>query len=118
MVLRGAKDQYYKKYNLSYGQLTLSDAGSPFIARVRELHQTMSKRVEGIRTDKVVDTLIFDHLVEDLQTGLKMLCQVGPEELMTKGDNATNRRTFDDLRRMCNIPTTRPAAGRAEVHFR
>jgi len=113
-----AKDQYYKKYNLKYGQLNLSDAGSPFITRVRELHQTMSKRVEGIRTDKVVDTLIFDHLVEDLQTGFKMLCQAGHKELMTKGDNnATNRRTLGDLRRMCNIPTTRPAASRAEVHF-
>jgi tRNA(Arg) A34 adenosine deaminase TadA len=114
-----AKDQYYKKYDLSYGQLNLSDAGSPFITRVRELHQTMSKRVKGIRNEKVVDTLIFDHLLEDLKTGFKMFCQVGPEELMTKGDNnATNRRTLDDLRRMCNIPTTRPAAGRAEVHFR
>ena len=114
-----AKDQYYKKYDLGYGQLNLSDAGSPFIVRVRELHQTISKRVEGIRTDKVVDTLIFDHLLEDLKTGFKMLCQGGSEELMTKGDNnATNRRTLDDLRRMCNIPTTRPAPSRAEVHFR
>ena len=114
-----AKDQYYKKYNLKYGQLNLSDAGSPFITRVRELHQTMSKRVEGIRNNKVVDTLIFDHQVETLQTGFKMLCQVGHEELMTKGDNnATNRRTLDDLRRKCNIPTTRPAASRAEVDFR
>ena len=114
-----AKDQYYRKYNLKYGQLNLSDAGSPFITRVRELHQTMSKRSEGIRTNKVVDTLIFDHLVENLQTGFKMLCQVGHEELMTKGDNyATNQRTLDDLKRMCNIPTTRPAASRAEVHFR
>ena len=86
--------------------------------RVRELHQTMSKRVEGIRNEKVVDTLIFDHLIEHLQTGFKMLCQAGHEELMTKGDNATNRRTFDDLRRICNIPTTRAATSRAEVHFR
>jgi tRNA(Arg) A34 adenosine deaminase TadA len=113
-----AKDQYYKKYDLSYGQLNLSDAGSPFITRVRELHQTMSKRVKGIRNEKVVDTLIFDHLLEDLKTGFKMLCQVGPEKLMSKGDNnATNRRTLDDLRRICNIPTTPPAAG-GEVHFR
>jgi hypothetical protein len=111
-----AKDQYYKKYDLSYGQLSFSGPGSPFIMRVRELHETMSKRVEGIRNEKVVDTLIFDHLLEDLQTGFKMLCQVGPEELMTKGDNnATNGRTLGDLRRMCNIPTTRPGA---EVHFR
>jgi len=93
-----AKDQYYKKYDLSYGRLNLSGTGSPFITRVRELHQTMSKRVEGIRNEEVVDTLIFDHLLEDVKTGFKMLCQVGPEELMTKGDNnATNRRTFDDL---------------------
>jgi len=114
-----AKDQYYKKYDLSYGQLNLSGAGSPFITRVRELHQTMSKRVEGIRNEEVVDALIFDHLLEDVKTGFKMLCQVGPEELMTKGDNnATNRRTLDDLRRMCNIATTRPAASRAKVHFR
>src|SRR5262249_26219932 len=113
-----AKDQYYKKYDLSYGQLSLSDAGSPCITRVRELHQTMSKRVEAIRNEKVVYTLIFDPPLKDLQTGLKILCQVGPEELMTKGDpNATNRRTLDDLRRMCNIPTVRPAT-RAEVHFR
>jgi tRNA(Arg) A34 adenosine deaminase TadA len=114
-----AKDQYYGKYDLSYGQLSLSGTDSPFITRVRELHQTMSKRVEGIRNEKVVDTLIFDHLLEDLKTGFKMLCQVGPEELMTKGGNdATNRRTLGDLRRMCNIPTNRPAASGAEVHFR
>jgi hypothetical protein len=113
-----AKNQYYKKHNLTYGQLSVSNVGSPFIKRVRELHQTMSKRVEGIRAEKVVDTPIFDHPIEDLQTGFKMLCQAGPEELMSKGDhNATNRRTLDDLRRMCNIPTARPAASRAEAHF-
>lgn len=71
----------------------------------------MSKQVEGIRKEKVVDTLIFDHLIEHLQSGFKILCQAGPEELMTKGDyNATNRQTLDDLRRMCNIPTLRPVA--------
>src|SRR5260221_2058027 len=114
-VCVSAKNQYYHKCNLRYGQLNLSDASSPFVMRVRELHQTMSKRVEGIRNEKVVDTLIFDHLIEHLQTGFKMLCQAGHEELMTKGDNATNRRTFDDLRRICNIPTTRAATSRAEV---
>jgi hypothetical protein len=47
-----------------------------------------------------------------------MLRRAGPEDLATVGDhNARNRRTFDDLRRMCNVPTTRPAS-RAEVHFR
>jgi tRNA(Arg) A34 adenosine deaminase TadA len=113
------KNQFYNKNILIYGQLNLSDASSPFISRVRDLHQAMSRRVEDVRKDKVIDTLIFDHLIEDLQTGFKMLCQTGPEELMTKGDhNATNRRTLDDLRRMCNIPTPRPAASHAEVHFR
>jgi tRNA(Arg) A34 adenosine deaminase TadA len=113
------KNQFYNKNSLIYGQLNLSDAGSPFISRVRDFHQAMSRRVEDVRKDKVIDTLIFDHLIGDLQTGFKMLCQAGPEELMTKGDhNATNRRTLDDLRRMCNIPTPRPAASRAEVHFR
>jgi tRNA(Arg) A34 adenosine deaminase TadA len=113
-----AKNQYYKKYNLTYGQLNLLDAGSPFIMRVRKLHQTMSKRVERIRNEKVVDTLIFDQLIEDLETGFKILCQASPEDLTTKGNhNATNRRTLDDLRRMCNVPTARPAS-RAEVHFR
>jgi tRNA(Arg) A34 adenosine deaminase TadA len=112
------KNQFYKKYNLTYGQLNLSDASSPFIVRVRDLHQTMSRRVEGIRNDKVIDTLIFDHLIEDLQTGFKLFCQVTPDDLTTRGNhNATNRRTFDDLRRMCNVPTTRPAS-RAAVHFR
>jgi tRNA(Arg) A34 adenosine deaminase TadA len=113
-----AKNQYYNNYNLRYGQLNLSDASSPFIMRVRELHQTMSKRVKGIRNEKVVDTLIFDHLIEHLQTGLKMLCQASPEDLTTEGDHkGTNQRTLDDLRRMCNIPTVRPPT-RAEVHFR
>jgi tRNA(Arg) A34 adenosine deaminase TadA len=113
-----AKNQYYQKNHLTYGQLNLSDASSPFIMCVHELHQTMSKRVEGIRDDKVIDTLIFDHLIEDLQTGFKMLCRASPENLATVGDhNARNRRTFDDLRRMCNVPTPRPAS-RAEVHFR
>src|SRR5262245_3007829 len=113
-----AKNQYYQKNHLKYGQLNLSDAGSPFIMRAHELHQTMSKRVEGIRNDKVIDTLIFDHLIEDLQAGFKMLCQAGHDDLATNGDhNATNRRTLDDLRGMCNIPTTRPDT-RAEAHFR
>jgi tRNA(Arg) A34 adenosine deaminase TadA len=113
------KNQFYNKNSLIYGQLNLSDAGSTFISRVRDFHQAMSRRVEDVRKDKVIDTLIFDHLIEDLQTGFKMLCQAGPEELMTKGDhNAMNRRTLDDLRRMCNIPTPRPAASRAEGHFR
>jgi len=113
-----AKNQYYQKNHLKYGQLNLSDAGSPFIMHVHELHQMMSKRVEGIRDDKVIDTLIFDHLIEDLQRGFKMLCRASPEDLATVGDhNARNRRTFDDLRRMCNIPTAR-SASRAGVHFR
>src|SRR6266487_2474855 len=104
-----AKNQYYKEYDLEYGQLNLSAAGSPFIMRVRDLHQTMSKRVERVRNDTVLDTLIFDYLIEDLQTGFKMLCEASPEDLTTKGDhNATNRRTFDDLRRMCSVPTARP----------
>jgi tRNA(Arg) A34 adenosine deaminase TadA len=113
-----AKGQYYAKYQLTYGQLNLSDVTSPFIARVRGLHQTMSKRVEDIRKGKVVDTLIFDHLSEYLQAGFRMLCEAGPEDLTTDGDhNATNRRTFDDLKRMCNVPTARPVS-RTESHFR
>jgi tRNA(Arg) A34 adenosine deaminase TadA len=104
-----AKNQYYKKYHLTYGQLDLSDAGSLFITRAHELHKRMSKRVERIRNHKVVDTLIFDHLIEDLQAGFKMLCQANPEDLMTKDDhNAANRRTLDDLRRVSNIPTVVP----------
>ncbi len=113
-----AKNQYYQKYHLAYGQLNLSDASSPFILRARNLHQAMSNRVEGVRKGKVIDTLIFDHLVEDLETGFKLFCQLTPDDLTTRGDhNTTNRRTFDDLRRMCNVPTTRPAS-RAAVHFR
>src|SRR5436309_926115 len=113
-----AKNEYYQKYHLTYGQLNISDASSPFITRVHELHQTMSKRVEDIRKEKVVDTLIFDHLIEQLQSGFKILCQAGPEELMTKCDYNANRQTLHDLRRMCNIPTLRSPASRAEVHFR
>jgi len=113
-----AKNQYYQKYRLTYGQLSLSDASSPFITRVRDLHLTMSRRVEAIRKDKVIDTLIFDHLVEHLQTAFKLLSQATPDDLATEEDhNEANRRTFDDLRRMCNIPAAPPAA-RAEVHFR
>jgi tRNA(Arg) A34 adenosine deaminase TadA len=108
-----AKNQYYNKYNLTYGQLDLSSADSSFVMRVRDLHQAMSKRVEEIRKDKVIDTLIFDHLVEDLAVAFKSLCQVSPDDLA----NRTNRRTLDDLRRICNVPTAPPAA-RAEVHFR
>jgi tRNA(Arg) A34 adenosine deaminase TadA len=113
-----AKNQYYNKYDLTYGQLNLSDATSPFIMRVRDLHQTMSKRVEGLRKDKVIDTLIFDHLLEHLQTAFKLLCQATPDDLATGEDHKkANRRTLDDLRRMCNVPAAPPAA-RAEVHFR
>jgi tRNA(Arg) A34 adenosine deaminase TadA len=37
-----AKNQYYKKDKLTYGQLSLSGTSSPFILRVRDLHQTLS----------------------------------------------------------------------------
>ncbi len=112
-----AKNQYYKKYNLSYGQLNLSDAGSPLLAQVRNLHQAMSRRVEGIRNDKVIDTLIFDHLIEELQTGFKLFCQLTPDNLTTRGDhNTANTRTFDDLRRICNVPIRPPTS--SEIHFR
>src|SRR5262249_52498631 len=90
-----AKNQYYNKYNLTYGQLNLSNANSPFVARVRDLHQAMSKRVEDIRKDKVIDTLIFDHLVEDLAAAFKLLCQVSPDDLATRDDhNKTNGRSM------------------------
>ena len=113
-----AKDQYYKKYNLKYGQLNLSDAGSSFILRVRDLHEVMSKNVERIRKDKVIDTLIFDHLIEDLQTAFKLFCQITPDDLATRGDhNKTNTRTLEDIKRMCNIPAVPPEIG-AEIQFR
>jgi tRNA(Arg) A34 adenosine deaminase TadA len=113
-----AKNQYYKKYNLTYEQLNLSDATSPFILRVRDLHKRMSRRVEGVRKDKVIDTLIFDHLIDDLQTAFKLFCQLTPDDLTTRGDhNKTNRRSFEDLRRMCNVPAA-PTDIRAEIHFR
>ena len=113
-----AKDQYYKKYDLKYGQLNLSDASSPFISRVRDLHQAMSKNVERVRKDKVIDTLIFDHLIEDLQTAFKLFCQLTPDDLATQGDhNKTNRRTLEDIKRMYNIPAVPPEIG-AEIQFR
>jgi tRNA(Arg) A34 adenosine deaminase TadA len=112
------KNQFYNKNKLIYGQLNLSDAGSPFISRVRDVHQAMSRRVEDVRKDKVIDTLIFDHLIEDLHTGFKLLCQVIPDDLTSRGDhNTTNRRTLDDLKQMSNVPTIHRAA-RVEVHFR
>jgi len=113
-----AKDQYYKKYDLRYGQLNLSDASSPFISRVRDLHQALSKSVGRVRKNNVIDTLIFDHLIGDLQTGFNLFCRLTPDDLATRGDyNATNRRTLDDLRRMSNIPTIR-SDRYAEIHFR
>jgi tRNA(Arg) A34 adenosine deaminase TadA len=113
-----AKDQYYKKYHLSYGQLNLSNASSPFVLRVRDLHQAMARRVEGVRNQKVIDTLLFDHVIEDLQTGFKLFCRLTPDDLTTRRDhNARNRRTLDDLRRMCNVPTAAPPVS-TEVHFR
>ena len=80
-----AKDQYYKKYDLRYGQLNLSDASSPFISRVRDLHQAMSKSVERVRKDKVIDTLIFDHLIEDLQTGVQIVLPTYPRRSCDPG---------------------------------
>jgi tRNA(Arg) A34 adenosine deaminase TadA len=113
-----AKDQYYKKYNLKYGQLILSDASSPFISRVRDVHETMSKKVERVRKHKVIDTLIFDHLIEDLQTAFKLFCQLSPDDLATQGDhNKTNRRTLEDIKRMHSIPAVPPEIG-AEIQFR
>jgi hypothetical protein len=85
---------------------------------VRDLHQAMSKNVERVRKHKVIDTLIFDHLIEDLQTAFKLFCQLIPDDLATQGDhNKTNRRTLEDIKRMCNIPTVPPEIG-AEIQFR
>jgi tRNA(Arg) A34 adenosine deaminase TadA len=108
-VWTSAKSQYYQTYDLTYGELNLSGASSSLILQVRDLYQAMSKRVERVRKDKVIDTLIFDHLLEHLQIAFKLLCQATPDDLTTGGDhNKANRRTFDDLRRMCNIPAAPP----------
>ena len=83
----------------------LSDANSPLILRVRELNQTLAERVELLRNQKVIDTLIFDHLIADLQTGFTLFCQVTANDLATSGHyNIANKRTFHDLRRVCNVP--------------
>ncbi len=80
--------------------------------------RTMSKNVERVRKHKVIDTLIFDHLIEDLQTVFKLFCQLTPDDLATQGDhNKTNRRTLEDIKRMCNIPAVPPEIS-AEIQFR
>ena len=53
--------------------------------QVRDLHHTMSRRVERVRNEEVIDTLIFDHLIEDLQAGFKLFSKISPDDLAFLG---------------------------------
>jgi tRNA(Arg) A34 adenosine deaminase TadA len=101
-----AKRQYYDRYNLTYGQLRLSDADSPLIRHAREINDAIAKRVKCLHDERVIDTLFFDHLADDIQIAFKFFCGVSASDLASQGDyNAANARTLRDLKQVCNIPT-------------
>jgi tRNA(Arg) A34 adenosine deaminase TadA len=100
------KKQYYDRFDLTYGQLDLSAAPSPFIQHAQEINNQISKKVEALRKEKVIDTLIFDHLVEELRTAFEFFCGVTASDLVAQGvGNTANTRTLRDLKQACNIPT-------------
>jgi tRNA(Arg) A34 adenosine deaminase TadA len=100
------KKQFYDQFDLTYGQLDLSAASSPFIQQAQQINNQISKKVEVFHKDKVIDTLIFDHLVEELRTAFEFFCGVAASDLVAQGvGNAANARTLRDLKRVCNIPT-------------
>jgi tRNA(Arg) A34 adenosine deaminase TadA len=100
------KKQYYDKYNLTYGKLDLAAAPSPFIQHAQEISDRISKKVEFLHEEKVIDTLIFDHLVGELKAAFEFFCGVTAKDLVTQGlRNAANTRTLRDLKQACNIPT-------------
>jgi tRNA(Arg) A34 adenosine deaminase TadA len=99
------KKQYYDRYNLTYGQLDLSAAPSPLIRQAREISNLISKKAGVLHQEKVVDTLIFDHFVNELKTAFEFFCGVAATDLITRGPcNAANARTLRDLKQACNIP--------------
>src|SRR6478736_9425321 len=61
-----AKNQFYDKYNLTYGQLDLSNAKSPLIQHAHDINRTIGQKVENLHGQNVIDTLFFDHLAGDL----------------------------------------------------
>ena len=100
------KKTFYDKYDLTYGQLDLSNAKSALIRRAHDINKTISEKVEKLHSQNVVDTLFFDHLASDLEAAFRFFCGVSVSDLATKGaHNTANARTLEDLKRVCNIPT-------------
>ena len=101
------KKQFYDKYNLIYGQLDLSSANSSLIQHAQEINNEIARKVAHLHKQNVIDTLIFDHLVGDLQAAFEFFCGVVSDDLATQGaHNIANMRTLSDLKRACNIPNT------------
>jgi tRNA(Arg) A34 adenosine deaminase TadA len=99
------KKTFYDKYDLSYGQLDLSNATSPLIQRAHDINSTIGQKVEALHAQNVIDTLFFDHLAGDLQVAFQFFCGVTVGDLATKGaQNTANSRTLTGLKRVCNIP--------------
>ena len=85
---------FYDKYNLTYGQLDLSNAKSPLIQRAHDINRTIGQKVENLHGQNVIDTLFFDHLAGDLQVAFQFFCGVTVGDLATKGaHNTANSRT-------------------------
>jgi tRNA(Arg) A34 adenosine deaminase TadA len=102
------KEKFYNKYKLTYDHLDLPHAKSPLVQRAHKINGTIAQKVKALHMMDVVDTLFFDHLTEDLQSGFQLLCCVSDGDLATSGAaRDANARTLSDLKRLCNIPSVR-----------
>lgn len=100
------KESFYAENKLTYGQLDLSYDKSALIRQAREIDHAMGQKVEELHKEKIPDTLFFDHLTDELNTGFQLFCSVTDRDLATKGAlHETNARTLRDLKRACNIPS-------------
>jgi tRNA(Arg) A34 adenosine deaminase TadA len=102
------KEKFYDRYKLTYSHLDLSYTKSPLIQRAHKIGGSIGQKVEALHKRNVVDTLFFDYLTEDLQSGFQLFCGVTDRDLTTSGAaRDANARTLSDLKRLCNIPSVR-----------
>jgi hypothetical protein len=101
---KGLKDTYYAKYDLQYGQL--DPAGRGTISRKAAfIYAALLTKIGVLRGAKVLDTLFFDDLHDELKAAFGHFWSISEGDLSAQGtDRDKNLRTLFDLRKLCNMP--------------
>jgi tRNA(Arg) A34 adenosine deaminase TadA len=99
---KGLKDTYYAQYDLQYGQP--NPAGSGTICRKAGfMYAALLAKIGVLRAAKVLDTLFFDELHDELKAAFGHFWSISEGDLSTQGtDRDKNLRTLLDLRKLCN----------------